>query len=133
MAPSNHVLIVPITSGSHIRVIIQFTLNLLTFHPSLVATILIGSIAVPRIEKEISLQPEALVSIFRDRIQLKVVEDGLAPGAGGAFIENNILKERAGPALDELLEGKGQGRFAAVPCMVINDASLRQSSVLGTS
>jgi len=120
---NNHLVLLPLFARSHLRLSLQLTLNLLNLHPSLVATILITSVCTSRLDQEIQLQPKSVVARLEGRLRVKTVEVGLAQDAG-VVQENEAFKERIGPSLEELLCGKGEDRFAPVPCLFICDVGV---------
>lgn len=119
---ANHilVLVIPISVRSHLRLLLQLTLNILGIHPSTVATMLITSVTTPQIEKEMQLQPCGVMTELGDRFRTVVVDVQLPVNA--TMIEDHMaLQHRIHPVLDKLLEGKEEGAFATPPCLVICD------------
>ena len=124
MTPTNHILIVPLSAPSHLRLLVQFSLNLLELHPSLVMTMLISSITTPRLKQELNLQPKALISRLQSRFRWIETEDGLEKGST-TFEEHQAVQRSAGPLFELVLSGKGEGHFASIPCLVICDVGIR--------
>jgi len=133
MTATNHILIIPISSRSHLRLLLQFTLNLLTIHPSTIATILIPSVTASRIEQETALQPKRLMDQMGSRIRVTGVEVDLLDLQAGssAFAENQALRPVIGSYFEDILSGKGKGRFSTTPCMVICDVRVNQTGRTG--
>ena len=137
MSPNNHIVLVPISARSHLRLLTQLALNLLTLHDSLVVTMLITSVSAPRLQQEINLQPKNLMAKMGSRFRVVSVKDDL-PQDAGPYAEHEVMKGTIGPALEQILSGKGEARFATVPCLFISDVrsgplSLRHVSTEGRS
>ena len=79
---TNHFVIVPVSAWSHLRLLLNFTLNLLTIHPSTIVTFLITTPTTLRLEKEISLHPSTYVVPLRSRIRVVEMESSFIPGTG---------------------------------------------------
>ena len=125
-APTNHILVLPVPSRSHLRLLLQLTLNILQFHPSIVATIIITSVTSSLLEQEIKLQPN--MSRLNERLRVKQARDDLEQGAP-AMMRIQAIQKSVGPLLDEVLSGRSDGRFATIPCLVIHDVSGSQDSL----
>ncbi len=118
---THHIVIVPISGWSHLRLILRFTLDLLTLHPSLVITFLITSLALPRLQREIDLHPATVIKSLESRFRIFEKDDGVVPGSGPRA-EVLGFEKIAGEAITEILKG-GEGRFGTRPCAFILDVS----------
>ena len=121
IAQTNYLLILPIPSRSHLRLLLQLTLNILEFHPSTIATILITSVTSSMLEQEIKLQPN--MTRLEERLRVRQASDDLEQGAS-VTAKAQATQKGVGPLLDEVLSGIGEDRFATIPCLVIHDLFL---------
>ncbi|CAD6566482.1 MAG: hypothetical protein TREMPRED_002646 [Tremellales sp. Tagirdzhanova-0007] len=120
MPANNHLVVVPVSSRSHIRLFLQLTLNLLALHPSLVATMLVSSVSYPIVLKEIDLQPQRIMDSLEGRFRVKRATDGLESTASRPD-EQQAFERCISSDLGDLFAEKAEGRFVTKPCLVIND------------
>ena len=123
MPANNHLVVVPVSSRSHIRLFLQLTLNLLALHPSLVATMLVSSVSYPIVLKEIDLQPQRIMDSLEGRFRVKRATDGLESTASRPD-EQQAFERCISSDLGDLFAEKAEGRFVTKPCLVINDVSV---------
>ena len=120
-AQTNHLLILPVPSRSHLRLLLQLTLNILELHPSTIATIIITSVTSSMLEQEIRLQSN--MTRMEERLRVRQASDDLEQGAP-AMARIQAVQKSVGPLLDEVLSGIGEDRFATIPCLVVHDLFL---------
>ncbi len=123
MCDSNHLVIVPVSAWSHLRLILHFSLSLLLTHPSTILTFLITSTISPRLDKELALMPLSRLNKVKGRWRTVVVPGDVVPGSG-PMAEQVIFGQVAGKAVEDLLNpvrGEEQGRFGIRPCAFICD------------
>ena len=129
--PTNHIVFVPVSSRSHIRLLLQLSLNCLVLHPSLIATVLVPQIYTERIDQELALQPPALLERMRDRFRVVKIDDGLT-AIGGFGMENQVFAQKSPPVVEALIRGQvGDGRWTTRPCAFVGDVSFPLHTSMG--
>ena len=123
MEPTDHFVYVPMSLWSHLRMTLQFSINLLQLHPSLINTFMVNSITLPRLKRELSLQPASLMKQLEGRRRIVEVKDDLRPGTN-AVEERQVFTENFPEALRRVLRGEAEGRFRTVPCAFICDVAV---------
>jgi hypothetical protein len=127
VSPTNHILFLAFSARSHLRILVQFSVNFLLLHPSSINTILVTQVAKTKLDEELALQPASLLRDLEDRFRVIVTPDELTPGSS-AIEEVRAFMKGSSSVIRSLMGGKGEGRFAKVPCLVIADVSHLLSS-----
>ena len=120
MSSGQHIVFLPASAKSHVRLLFQFSLNLLTIHPSLSNTFLVSSINAPFLNQEAALQPASLMNALKGRWQIVEVEVGLQPETS-ALIEREAFKDNLHIPLKKMMEGKGSSGFTQRPSAFVID------------
>ena len=120
MSAQPHIVFIPSSARSHIRLLFQLSLNLLSIHPSLVNTFLVTSLNAPFLREEASIQRHELMTAVAGRWQIVEIDVGLEPGTS-PLVERVALEERLNEPLKVLIGGKGKPGFQVKPCAFICD------------
>lgn len=120
--PTNHFVVIPLRSVSHLRLLLNFSLNLLDVHPSLIITFLISSSSVPLIQRDLSLQSDRTLLDLAGRYTIISVEDG-TDRLGNTLSEPQGFAAGFQEVVKSVLQGQDStaGRFARRPCAFICD------------
>lgn len=124
----NHFLFIPTFAFSHVRVLLQLALNLLSTHPSLISTFLIPSTLVEGVNREIALKPDGLLKGLEGRWRIKSVDVEVPPGTN--YVQMGaIFTTAAEGVLRSVLSGSDEGNFSALPCAVVFDVRWRSPAL----
>ncbi|ORY26782.1 hypothetical protein BCR39DRAFT_540197 [Naematelia encephala] len=100
-----HVVFIPVSLRSHLRILIQLCLNLLKANPQWQGTLLYTAVIAGSVQEELELQEQAFLSTLGPRLAHVVIEDGLTPPAA-AYEERMAFKATCEGPLRELIRGK---------------------------
>ncbi|KAK4684606.1 hypothetical protein P7C73_g5563, partial [Tremellales sp. Uapishka_1] len=103
---ASHVVFVPLALRSHFRIMLQLSLNLLSLHPTLLATLLVTRYMVHMMDEEVALQSDTLSGALASRFDIHVIEDDL-PAGSTVFAEKLAFKARCEKSISVLLTGEG--------------------------
>jgi len=98
-----------------------------------VTTFVISDIAERKFNIEYELQPHSLMERVGSRFTHRVLDTG---GGDDATINPEQFSKYSTaltPVIEEMMEGKGQGRWAIVPCAFFVDVSAGMSWIVDSS
>ena len=114
---TRHVVVVCSNLTSHLRVLVQLSLNLLDLHHDLGITLLYPSTASLALERDLGSQPKSLIDRVVTRLETKLVDIGTP---GGWLRELEIYRDGIESIIEDLLSGSN----GAVPGLILADVSI---------
>ena len=133
MSPTNHFVFISSNGVSHLRLLLQLALNLLDLHPSLIITFIISDRIAEKYESEYGLQPTSLVNRVQARFRPEIISTAFTGSkqqeeASGSKVlhsmdANKRYNQGLADAVQGLISGTRQGRWATMPCGFAVDVS----------